>query len=341
MIRECFDIHQHITDQIVAMLDQTSGDFELPWHKPDSEMLRPINVASGKAYRGVNVIALWASGFKQNYTSGLWGTYRQWTACGAQVRKGEKASYIVFYKDRGLEPNNAADNPEPSPESKPYSRLIAKASAVFAMEQVDGYEHPRPAPTEPVCLHAQSEAFIASTGATVFNDGHQAFYRPSTDSIHLPEMGSFIGTSTSTPHEAYYATLLHELTHWTGHKSRCDRDLGKRFGKAAYAMEELVAELGSAFVCARLQITASPRLDHAQYLAHWLNVMKSDKRAIFTAASKASEAVSFMEGLQKGATTQPCDDPPPKVLGDAHPDGVSQTALKYEPTEPQPAYQDY
>jgi antirestriction protein ArdC len=124
--------------------------------------------------------------------------------------------------------------------------------------------------------------------------GHQAYYQPSTDSIHLPFRETFLQTETSSPEENYYSTLFHELTHFSGAKGRCDRDLTGRFGSSAYAMEELIAELGAAFLCGHFQMSSTPRADHAQYLANWLSVLKSDKRAIFTAASKASQAVDYL-----------------------------------------------
>jgi antirestriction protein ArdC len=151
----------------------------------------------------------------------------------------------------------------------------------------------------------QAEAFVAATGASIHHGGHgggRAYYRPSTDSIHLPPRDAFIGTKTSTPAESYFSTLCHELCHWTSPESRCHRQLGKRFGDRAYAMEELIAELGAAFLCADLQITGEPRADHAQYLASWLAVLKADKKAIFTAASKASEAAAFLAALQPLST---------------------------------------
>jgi antirestriction protein ArdC len=144
----------------------------------------------------------------------------------------------------------------------------------------------------------QAEAFVAATGASILHGGGRAYYRPSTDSIHLPPREAFIGTPTSTPAESYFATLCHELCHWTSRENRCNRQLGKRFGDQAYAMEELVAELGAAFLCADLGVTGEPRADHAQYLASWLAVLKADKKAIFTAASKASEAAAFLAALQ-------------------------------------------
>ena len=139
------------------------------------------------------------------------------------------------------------------------------------------------------------------------HEGHRAFYRHSTDSIHLPPREAFISTSTSSPTEAYYSTLFHELTHYAGHETRCNRQLGNRFGDDAYAMEELVAEFGAAFLCADLQITCAPRTDHAQYLAHWLAVLRNDKRAIFAAASKASESAAFLmtASTRNGAESRP------------------------------------
>ena len=165
---------------------------------------------------------------------------------------------------------------------------------------MDGYQPPViDAPTViPMTPIEQAEAFVAATGAQIDYGGTRAFYRPSTDSIQLPPREAFIGSPTSTPAESYYSTILHELTHWTSAESRCNRQLGKRFGDQAYAMEELVAELGAAFLCADLHITDEPRVDHAQYLASWLSVMKEDKKAIFTAASKASEAAAYLTGPQ-------------------------------------------
>ena len=135
-----FDIHQHVTDQIVAMLDQAKGDFRLPWHTPGS-IMRPINVASAKPYQGVNILALWAEAEKRGYGSGVWGTYRQWAALGAQVRKGEKAAYVVFYKEAAGSRDAAAAD-DAAQNAEPARRLVTRASAVFAVEQVDGYTVP-------------------------------------------------------------------------------------------------------------------------------------------------------------------------------------------------------
>jgi antirestriction protein ArdC len=290
MKSERFDIHQHITDQIIAAIESGAGEFRLPWHRSAGNIMRPVNIASKNAYRGVNILTLWATADEKGYSSGTWGTFKQWSEAGAQVRKGEKAAYIVFYKEItvGSDQGDEAD-----------TRLFARATPVFSAEQVDGFAPPvleMPATVIPPI--EQAEAFVAKTGATIHHGGSRAFYRPSTDSIQLPPREAFIGSPTSTAAEAYYSTLFHELTHLSGHESRCNRQFGKRFGDDAYAMEELVAELGAAFLCADLGISDAPRPDHAQYLDHWLSVMRADKKAIFTAASKASEAVAFLATLQ-------------------------------------------
>jgi antirestriction protein ArdC len=293
MKEQRFDIHQHITNQIVAAIEAGAGEFRLPWHRDTGSIMRPVNVASKKPYQGVNILTLWASGDAAGYQTGTWGTYKQWTEAGAQVRKGEKASYIVFYKEITV----AGDE---SSEDENDTRLFARATPVFAAEQVDGYAspalpEPQGSPVEPI---EAAEAFIAATGANVVHGGSRACYVPRTDNIHMPPRDVFLGTATSTAAEAYASTKLHELTHWAGAEKRCNRQFGKRFGDDAYAMEKLVAELGAAFLCADLGITDTPRADHAQYLDNWLRVLKADKKAIFTAASKASQATAFLASLQ-------------------------------------------
>lgn len=300
MRAERFDIHQHITDQIASMIEEGRGSFKLPWHVPASS-LRPTNVASKKPYRGVNILALWAAAETAGYGSGLWGTYRQWTEAGAQVRKGEKAAYVVFYKDTGL--GAAANRPDvvdDSGDDQRKYRFVARASAVFAAEQVEGFELPALPARNSIAAIDRADAFVASTKAVIDHEGLRAYYSSTTDTIHLPPPEIFTGTETSSATEAYYSTLLHELIHWTGREDRCARPLGRRFGKDAYAMEELIAELGAAFLCAGLGIATTPRADHAHYLKVWLDVLRNDKKAIFTAASKASQAVDFLEGLQIG-----------------------------------------
>ncbi len=291
--QSAFDIHQHITDQIVAAIERGPGDFQLPWHSRGN-IMAPKNIVSKKSYRGVNVVALWAASYNRGYSSGVWGTYKQWAEAGAQVRRGEKSSYVVFYKELEYA------NPDAESGDETETRLFARATPVFSAEQVDGYDLATantPTMIEPI---AAADALVKASRAVIHHGGSRAYYRPSTDEIQLPAITDFVGTPTSTAQEAYYSTLLHELTHWTSHATRCDRQLGKRFGDNAYAMEELIAELGAAFLCAELGVTIEPRDDHAQYLASWLKVLKADKKAIFTAASKASQAATWLQTVASG-----------------------------------------
>jgi antirestriction protein ArdC len=210
---------------------------------------------------------------------------------GAQVRKGERGSLIVFYKRLEELPFEAEDDGQ--------SRLnfVARASHVFNAQQVDGFEPPLPERLSEFQTDQQAEAFVGAVGAEVRHGFTMACYRRSTDSIEMPEREWFVGTATSSPQESYYGVLCHELTHWTGAQHRLNRDLGKRFGDQAYAMEELVAEIGAAFLCSALGIASEPRPDHAAYVSTWLQVLKQDTKAIFTAASKAQEAYEHLAYL--------------------------------------------
>lgn len=253
-----------------------------------------MNIASGKAYRGVNTVALWAAADALGFADGIWGTYRQWQDRGAQVRKGEKSSLVIFYKEFESAENSAVSTDEEGNDR----RFVARASRVFNVAQVDGYTLPIPDIAETrIDPCVQAESFIAATGAKISIGGDRAFYRPSTDSITMPDRNRFIGTPTSSATEGWYSTLLHELTHWSGASHRMDRMFGKRFGDDAYAMEEMVAELGAAFLCGDLGITAEPRPDHAAYIDNWLRIMKADRKAIFTAASAANKAAEFLTNL--------------------------------------------
>jgi len=285
------DVHQTITDQIVQSIEAGVGEFIMPWHREIGTTM-PTNPATGNAYNGVNVIALWAAAEQRGFATGHWATYRQWNLMGAQVRKGAKCSVVVFYKQNKFDVNNAETG---EPEHK--SMFFARASRVFNVDQVDGWQATKPVARNPVQVLEQAERFAQATFAKISIGGDRAYYQPGKDYIQMPDKHRFTGTKTSSATESYYATLLHELSHWTGHKNRLDRNLRNRFGEDGYAMEELVAELGAAFLCSELGVTNQPRPDHAAYIAHWLDVMKKDARAIFTAASKASEAKTYLMGL--------------------------------------------
>jgi antirestriction protein ArdC len=286
------DIHSEITNALLDAILADPGRPQMPWRRTAGPLYMPSNALTRNAYRGINVVSLWVSAEVKRYTTPIWATYRQWSELGAQVRKGERSTLVVFYKEYDAEPDpgNADDDGK---------RRVARASYVFNADQVDGFTLPvAPTLLGPIERLEAVDRFVAATGARIEHGGDRAFYRPSTDHIQMPDEGLFYGTDTMDRNEAYYAVLTHELTHWSGASTRLGRDMGKRFGDAAYAAEELVAEIASAFLCSELGITQDTRADHAQYLAHWIEMMQGDSRAIFAAAAKASEAVAYLTRLQ-------------------------------------------
>ena len=288
------DIYQRITDRIAAAIEAGAGEWRMPWHPGADGMAPtlPVNAATVKPYRGVNTVVLWAAAQAERYPSRIWATYRQWAELGAQVRKGERASPVVFWKISDKEEQDDAGEGE---EDGRRSRVFARGYSVFNAAQVDGYA----APALPMLPEAErighAEAFFAAIGADIRHGGARACYVPSLDQIRMPPFEAFRDPV------AYYATLAHEATHLTGHPSRCARDLRGRFGDEAYAAEELVAELGAAFVCADLALAPEPRPDHAAYVASWLKVLRGDKWAIFAAAAKAQQAADWMHARQDAA----------------------------------------
>lgn len=282
------DTYQIVTDHILAALD-TCGPCERPWIGTNLTM--PVNAKSGHEYRGTNVLMLWASAQAAGYAHNAWATFKQWGEKGASVRKGEKGTPVIWFSMLERKSDAAGDASDEGDERRiPCARL----SWVFNVAQVEGYE-PEELPTvadNQVTPIDQAETLLAKSGAKIRHEGVSAYYRPSTDEIVLPPQHLFTGTSTSSATEAYYGVALHELTHWTG--PRLEREFGKRFGDAAYAAEELVAELGAAFLCAKLGVSSEPREDHAKYLANWIRLLKDDPRAIVTASSKAAEASDYL-----------------------------------------------
>lgn len=288
-------VHSKITEEIIAAIAAGASTFEMPWHRRGSSLGRPVNAVSKMPYRGVNVLALWVAARKKGYASGVWATYRQWAKLGAQVQQGQTGTVIVFFKE--VE-RTSRDNEEGEASE---TRLVARASWVFNTDQVTGWKAPEPELMTEVETMNRAEELIEASGAQIEWESDRACYHPIEDFIEMPDREQFIATSTSNATETYYATLLHELTHWTAHPSRLNRDLANRFGDNSYAMEELVAELGAAFLCADLGITNTPRPDHAAYVNNWLSVLRDDSRAIFTAAAKAHAAVDHLSALHTSA----------------------------------------
>jgi antirestriction protein ArdC len=290
-------IYETITAKILAAIESNPGDPIMPWQRDGARPVLPTNAVTGQAYRGVNILSLWVTALERGYSSGEWATLRQWNDKGACVRKGEKASPIVFYKEITKQAEPEADETDGETER----RRLARGYWVFAAEQVQGYEPVTALPPNPIARIAAAEAYVTATGATVIVGGTQACYRPSTDTIHMPDEARFFDTDGRTRAEAFAAVEFHELIHWVGAGHRLDRQLGKRFGDDRYSAEEIVCETGSAFLCARVGIAPEPHPDHARYIHHWLKVMKADSRAIFAAAAKAQEAVTYLDSFQASA----------------------------------------
>lgn len=278
------DAYQAITDKIVAALEAGTLPWEKPW-RTSGALSVPHNPLSGTRYRGINPVLLWMAQLEHGYSSAQWATYRQIDQAGGQVRKGEHGETVVFWK--WIEAGQDADGDADQDDGKARRRAILKHFTVFNIDQVDGLDHLR-APAEPCAWNpiARAEATIGASGAKISHGGDRAFYRPSYDDIQLPARESFRDAV------GYYDTALHELTHWTAHRSRLDRQLSGRFRSEQYAAEELIAELGSAYTCAALGIEYTSQ--HASYIAAWLRILKADKRAIFTAAAAAQKAADYI-----------------------------------------------
>ncbi len=287
-----------ITQEIVARLEAGTKPWIKPWRGvPVSRPLR----ACGIPYRGMNVFWLWMVADMCGYTSPFWMTYNQSQALGAQVRKGEKSTIAIFYKSYTKEVE-APGTGEKSDEA----RRVLKAYPVFNADQVEGLpERFHPSATlelvEPEGRKAELDAFFAAIPAALRHHGDEAYYEPIADRVTMPPAHLFSGF------DHYYATLSHELSHWSGHKSRLSRDLKNRFGTAAYAAEELVAELSSAILGAELGLPVAHLDNHASYVDHWLNLLRDDDRAILTAAAKAEEAATLLLRLGGRAPAEVSD----------------------------------
>ena len=286
------DIYTRITAEIVAAVEGGAGEWCMPWHHDGSLTARPANIASGKAYRGVNTLALWIAAHARGFASGTWGTYRQWQALGAQVRKGERSTAIIFWKQIG-----EVDDEQDVKDGADRPRFIGCGYAVFNRSQVDGYEPPV-AQVLPEIEHIpHAESFIDALGIPATLDADAAYYRIDLDRIFMPAIAAF--------HDpvAYIGTFAHEAAHTTGAKHRLDRDFAARFSREARAVEEMVAELTAGYILADLGLAHHPRPDHAAYIASWLKVLKDGPRAIFTAASKAQAAADWMHAQQPQPAT--------------------------------------
>ena len=284
------DVYSRVTAEIIAAIEQGAGKWRAPWFHNGSSIARPTNVSSGKRYRGINTLALWAAGFAAGYGDGLWGTYKQWQDAGAQVREGEHSTTVVLWRE--IRASRQADKDD---DDDDHRRMFARAFSVFNVAQVDGYERSATHVLPEAERLAHAEAFIANLGVKTEFGGSEAYYRPSADTVFMPPFTSFRDAAS------FYGVWLHETGHASGAKHRLDRDLSGRFGSAAYAAEECCVEILSGLVLADLGVAHHPRPDHAAYVASWLKVLKDDPKAIFTAASKAQQAADWMHAQQSQA----------------------------------------
>lgn len=287
------DIYSRITDQIIASLERGVKPWTQPWNAAHAAgpVNRPLR-HNGESYSGINVLTLWASAMEQRFAAPIWMTFNQARQLGAHVRKGEKGSPVVYASTMVKnEPDEATG------EDVDRTIPFLKSYTVFNIDQIEGlpdhfYALAAGASNPDERVDA-ADTFFSRTGAEIEHGGNSAYYAPQLDHIQMPVFEAFRSAET------YYATLAHEVTHWTRHKSRLNRDFGReKFGDAGYAREELVAELGAAFLCADLGLTLEDREDHAAYIGHWLTVLRSDKRAIFSAAAHAQRACDYLHGLQ-------------------------------------------
>ncbi len=275
------DLYQTVTDRIVAALEAGTKPWSKPWAGGGA-----MRRASGQDYRGINQLLLTLTASHAGYSSPYWFTFKQALEVGGNVRRGEKSTEIVFYKQLTVQDKNA---PEGTDAEKKIPML--RSFRVFNADQCDGLPdrfHPAAAIVDPKVRDDRAEAALRSSGATINEGGAQAFYAPGRDAVQMPPFATFATVG------GFLSTLAHELTHWTGHSSRLDRLKATPFGTPDYAREELVAEIGAAFICARLGVAGEHIDNHAAYLASWLKALRGDKKLIFKAAAQAQTAADLV-----------------------------------------------
>jgi antirestriction protein ArdC len=286
------DVYSRITAQIVAQLEQGVRPWVKPWNAEHAagRITRPLR-HNGQPYSGINILSLWMSAELQGFAAPIWMTFRQALELDAHVRKGEKGSLVVFANSI-----TRTEHDDKTGEDTEREIPYMKGYTVFNVEQIDGlpeiyYAKAKPG-LDPIARIDRAEKFFAAQNVTIKHGGNRAYYAQELDYVQMPDFVAFKDAET------YYATLAHEQTHATKHPARLARDLGRKsWGDAGYAAEELVAELGSAFVCADLDLRQEPREENAAYIANWLQVLKQDSRAIFSAAAHAQRAADYLNAM--------------------------------------------
>jgi antirestriction protein ArdC len=272
-------VYESVTQFIIAELERGTAPWIKPWKSGKRVGIIPANAITGHHYRGINVPILWHAVDSRSFPTNAWLTFKQALDAGGHVKKGEKGTQIVFTKRISISGDDD--------EVRQISML--RAFTVFNVAQVEGMEALLAAPETPPPRAV--DGFVSATGADIRHGGDRACYVPSRDFIAPPNPSDF-----ASP-EHYEATKLHELVHWSGSERRLKRDLGNRFGTKAYAAEELIAELGAAFLCAHLGVEG--QLCHAEYITSWLSLLRENDHAVFTATSKASAAADYLRSFSE------------------------------------------
>jgi antirestriction protein ArdC len=305
-----FDLYAEITRQIMAMLDQGV----VPWRSPILGQRQggyPKNYDSKKPYRGVNVFLLAFVGHIHGYESSTWLTFRQAQAAGGNVRKGEKSTMVIFWKKYQIEEKETGEKKEVP---------IARFYRVFNVSQCEGIKAPDAVaftPTEFTPID-EAEKIVQgyADGPAIESGGTQAFYRPATDTVHIPEPTRFTSTTE------YFSTIYHELSHSTGVKKRLDRGLDtdpRPFGSPDYGKEELIAEMSASFLCGHAGITPAVIEHQAAYISGWLGQLKQDKKLIIQAAAAGQRAADWIRGQRTWDATEPTAPQQPELAEAAHP----------------------
>lgn len=288
------DIYQAVTDRILELLDRGV----VPWRHPirgnaaDHDAM-PANLASGRPYRGINVFLLAVTNWLEGYGSPYWLTFRQANERGGHVRKGEKGLLVIFWKQYATQDKQTGED---------ITVPVLRHYRVFNAAQCEGIEVPRSSvdPSEPVPFEPLEEASNIvggyADGPKIEHRGARAFYRPREDLVRVPEPGRFVDR------ESYYATLFHELAHSTGHSSRLDRGLDEdppEYGSATYSKEELIAEMGAAFLAAAASIGPTTIEQSAAYIDGWRKKISSDPKLVVQAAGAGQKAADWIMGLER------------------------------------------
>ena len=290
-----------IIDRVSARLLDDMKKYGSDWTKSWTGANSPINHVTTKNYTGINMPNLTYTMLDNDYKHNVWGTYKQWESKGYKVEKGQKSHTAVVYSETKVYPKRDGSLKE-NGEPETIRIYFNKCTPVFNIAQTDcpTKEYEANKPKQVFDLEAV-EQFVKNTKAVIKAGGDKAFYSPKLDYVCMPDKDSFIKTESASATENYYATLLHELTHWTSHKERCNRKLGMTFGNDQYAYEELIAESGSAMLCGLLGVSNEPRADHAKYLNCWIKHLEEKPSKMKSALGQASKAVQFLTNLQEMA----------------------------------------